>query len=150
MPRQAARAAWGVEGDARALAQYRRQQLLRYHAWGNQHVFDDAMPDEWNVQQAQRLAAANQQRVEMMAAWDSPSDDGANARWFEPLHWRPSPGAQGAAGLGGDGAQREDDRVDALVDALDRRVCRAVSQIDQFLFSSPHEDGKGAKAVSRA
>ena len=130
--RQAARAAWGVEGDALSLAQYRRQQLLRYHRSGDSpHLFDDDMSDQWNEQQARMVASSR----------DSPTDDGADARWFDPLLSRFSPDAQ--LREDGDDVARAEDQVDALVDALDRRVCRAVSQLEN-LFSPRDERQDGA------
>jgi len=151
---EAARKAWGVKVDVASLAQYRRRQLLRYgHA---QHVFDDEMSDEWNEHQASLLVGGRlhdaTQRRELVAALGSPSDDGAITRFFDPVY--PS----SALSRLPDDLLREDgdeiarsressvDQFDVFVDALDRRVGRAFSQLET-LFMPERESSTSSRAA---
>ena len=153
---EAARKTWGVKGDVASLAQYRRRQLLRYgHA---QHVFDDEMSDEWNEHQASLLVGGRlhdaTQRRELVAALGSPSDDGAITRFFDPVY--PS----SALSRLPDDLLREDgdeiarsressvDQFDVFVDALDRRVGRAFSQLETLFMPKDESSTSSRAAVS--
>jgi len=135
---EAARKTWGVKGDLVSLAQYRRRQLLR---WGQaQHVFDDEMSDEWNEQQADLLVGGRfddaAQRREL-AAMALDVDDAAHLRrFFDPPTSRGLPDEL----LREDGDKlarspaRSQDQVDVFMDALDRSVGRAFSQIETLFM----------------
>jgi hypothetical protein len=153
---EAARKAWGVKGDVASLAQYRRRQLLRYgHA---QHVFDDEMSDEWNEHQASLLVGGRlhdaTQRRELVAALGSPSDDGAITRFFDPVY--PSSALSRLPNdlLREDGDEiarsRESsvDQFDVFVDALDRRVGRAFSQLETLFMPKDESSTSSRAAVS--
>jgi len=153
---EAARKTWGVKGDVASLAQYRRRQLLR---WGHaQHVFDDEMSDEWNEHQASLLVGGRlhdaEQRRELVAALASPSDDGAITRFHDPIY----PSSPLSRGLPDD-LLREDgdelarsressvDQVDVFVDALDRRVGRAFSQLETLFMPKEASEVAAARAA---
>ena len=99
-----------------------------------------------------RLQDATQRR-ELVVALGSPSDDGAITRFFDPIY----PSSALSRGLPDD-LLREDgdeiarsressvDQFDVFVDALDRRVGRAFSQLET-LFMPERESSTSSRAA---
>ena len=95
-----------------------------------------------------------EQRRELVAALGSPSDDGAITRFHDPIY----PSSPLSRGLPDD-LLREDgdelarfressvDQVDVFVDALDRRVGRAFSQLETLFMPKEASEVAAARAA---